>query len=241
MRKKLNLVIIGYGRFGKVLKDILKDSFNLYFLDPKNNNQEEYIKKIELKDLKDMDIIIIATPISKFEQIIKEIKNKVKDNTLILDVGSVKVYPRKLMEKHFKNRELELLGIHPMFGPDSVKSGFDNLQIVWCPMKEKEKSQNLKEVFKNANFKIIETTPENHDQQAAKSLALVHYIGRALRKSEIEKQEITSLGFERLLSIDETVNNDSWQLFRDMQRYNKYAKALRIKFRRVLREMEEEI
>ena len=114
--------------------------------------------------------------------------------------------------------------------------------MVVCPLRQKDETlEVIKSVFADLKLKIIETTPEDHDRQAAKSLSLVHFIGRGLEGVDFKKQEITTLGFERLLAVCETVSNDTWQLFYDMQRYNPYADEVRKGFMEALVDINKKI
>ena len=88
--------------------------------------------------------------------------------------------------------------------------------------------------LKDKGIKIIITTPEKHDKEIARSLALVHYIGRALENIKAKQQIIDSEGYKRLLHILETVSNDTPELFKDMHHYNRYAKQERKQFLKAL-------
>jgi prephenate dehydrogenase len=72
-------------------------------------------------------------------------------------------------------------------------------------------------------------------------LALVHFIGRGLGAMEVGVQEITTMGFERLLKVEETVENDTWQLFEDINKYNPYTKDVRLKLINKLQEINEKL
>jgi prephenate dehydrogenase len=227
--KKLKIAIIGYGRFGKLLTKILQpfgEIFILHYKKLENLN----IKQIKYSDLKDIDWVIPCVPISVLEKILQKINPYLKKNSLVMDVCSVKVYPSQWLEKYI-SKEINILASHPMFGPDSAKQGLKNLQIVFCPLRISQEKLNLiTNIFQELKLKIITTTPENHDQQVAKSLALVHFIGRGLGEMNIGNQKITTLGFERLLKVNETVNNDTLELFFDMHRFNPYTEKIRQEF-----------
>ena len=47
---------------------------------------------------------------------------------------------------------------------------------------------------------------------------------------ELKTQSIETLGYQRLLKILSTVQNDTWELFEDMNKYNKYAENIRETF-----------
>jgi prephenate dehydrogenase len=88
---------------------------------------------------------------------------------------------------------------------------------------------------------VIETSPSEHDRQIAVSLALTHFIGRTLAGMGVQPQEIDTEGYKRLLRILEVVENDSWQLFEDMQRYNPYAQEIRESYAETMRAIEKKL
>lgn len=238
--RKLNIAVIGQGRFGKLMADILKPFGNIAVISSRKV-EDEGLKQIDFADLGGMDWVIPCVPISAMEDTLEKMKPFIKKGSVVIDVCSVKVMPCEWMKKILPV-EVEIIGTHPMFGPDSASKGLEGLQAVVCPVRNSDESlKRVIDVFKEMKLKIIETSPEEHDKQAAISLALVHSIGRGLARAEIERQEITTLGFERLLAVNETVNNDTWQLFLDMQRFNPYANKIRKKFIKALMNIDKEI
>ena len=59
---------------------------------------------------------------------------------------------------------------------------------------------------------------------------MTHFIGRSLADFGAAELDIDTEGYKRLRHILGVVENDSWQLFLDMHRYNPYARAIREKF-----------
>lgn len=237
-QKKKQIVIIGFGRFGRLLAGIISPFGDIHII---SHKKIRGLKQIEYSDISRMDWIFLAVPISALEESLDRIKPVLKTRALVIDVCSVKEYPCRLMKKILP-RDVEIIGTHPMFGPDSAKHGLDGLQVVVCPVRSSRKTvDELKSVFRKLNLKIIETTAAEHDRQTAKSLALVHFIGRGLGKSDVVGQAITTMGFERLLAVSDTVNNDTWQLFLDMQNYNKYSKNIRRSFLSALGNIDKQI
>jgi prephenate dehydrogenase len=227
MSKKLKIAIIGYGRFGQLLARILSPYADIFIV---SSRKIKGVKQIDYEDLGEVDMVIPCVPISKFEEIIKTINPFLKKNAIVMDVCSVKIFPVKIMKKYLRP-DIQILATHPMFGPDSAKNGLTGLQMVVCPIRINEAQlKSILNIFKKLNLKLIQTTPEQHDKEAAQCLALVHFIGRGLAAINIKKENITTLGFDRLLAVNETVNNDTWELFLDMHHYNPYTKKIRQNF-----------
>ncbi len=248
------IIIIGFGRFGRLLAEILAPFGEINIISRRsisaklesilevNKKTQTKIKQIHFKDIEKIcqsgfTWIIPTVPISVTPDVLKKIAPYLRPGTLVMDVCSVKYYPCFWLRKHLPSY-VELLGSHPMFGPDSAKKGLNGLQIVFCPLRISQKKYNkIKKIFSSLGLRIIEVSAHEHDKQSANSLALVHYIGRALGKMKIYDQKISTLGFRRLLQVCENVENDTRELFKDMHKFNPYAPRVRQKFLRSLQKI----
>jgi prephenate dehydrogenase len=231
----MNFGIVGYGRFGKLWTTALAAVGTVQVYDPTVTDyavKQHNIHFTTLTTVAHSDIVFILVPISHFAESCAEIKALVKPETLIVDCCSVKIYPAKIMQQVFGTQQ-SLIATHPLFGPDSAKrnGGLHNLNIVVCSIQgTDEQHQKLIDLFHQLGLQVLITTPEKHDQQMAHSQGLVHFIGRGLAALELNPQELATPDFNALLNINTMVNNDTWQLFLDMHRYNPYTKAIREKF-----------
>lgn len=229
----MKIGIIGFGRFGKFIVKHLAKDFNVYVFD--KNNDQIGIKKTgaipsTLEDVCKKDVIILCIPISKFKQLMDKIKNLIKEDSIIVDVCSVKEYPVEVMIKTLPNK-VQILATHPMFGPDSAANSIKGKKVVLCKIRISDNPyQKIKVYLQKKGLIIIETTPKEHDIEIAKSQVLTHFIGRALFELGAKQIKIDTEGYKRLLSILQVVKNDSLQLFEDMNRYNKYSKNIRKSF-----------
>ncbi len=229
----MTIGIIGFSRFGQLLAKILKPYSEVLVCNRSDKSKEAGdlgVKWTTIEEVCQADWVIVSVAISATEEMIKQIAPLLKKGSLVMDVCSVKVLPSQWLEKYISH-DNEIMATHPMFGPDSAKNGTKDLQWVICPLRISDATLNqVKDILNELEVKIIETTPEDHDKQAAISLSLVHFIGRGLEEFGIKPQEISTMGFERLLKVNETVTNDSFQLFLDMQKYNPYAEEARERF-----------
>lgn len=229
----MKLGIIGFGRLGKLATKYLAQDFDLYVYDKINSSHEiERLgaKSCNLDEICKIDTIIPIVPMSEFENCIKEISQKINPNSLIIDVCSVKSYPVEVMQKYLPQKT-SILATHPMFGPDSASDTLFGNKIVLCPVRINNKMYtNMKIYLERFGMKVIESTPEEHDKQIAQSLTLTHFLGRGLIEFGATGLEIDTKGYRRMMKILNTVQNDSWQLFEDMHRYNPYAQNVRDRF-----------
>jgi prephenate dehydrogenase len=92
-----------------------------------------------------------------------------------------------------------------------------------------------KKALQRKGLDVIEMTPREHDRRMASSLVLTHFIGRSLVAYGAKPTGVDTEGYKRLLRILETVQNDSWELFEDMNRYNSFAAPMRRRFAAALK------
>lgn len=243
MKNKKTIGIIGFGRFGTLTATVLSNFFEVkihHYREKAKNKKIAKQIRVELVDFEQVvgcDYLILAVPISKTEELIKKIAKIIDSKTTVLDTCSVKELPCQWLKKHLPEK-IEILGTHPMFGPvttkfDLAKKHFElkDKQIILCPERiSKEKLAKIEKFLKELGLKVLTVSPKEHDKQNAKTLSLVHFLGRSLTKAGIGKQEIFTPGYTDLLSILPHTNNDDWQLFYDMNNFNPHAEKVRSEF-----------
>ena len=138
--------------------------------------------------------------------------------------------------------KVSILATHPIFGPDSASDSLKDHKIFLSPIRIAQKRyQKIKSYLASKELVLIESTPEDHDEQIAVSLSLTHYIGRALSEFGAAPLGIDSEGYKRLLHILEVVENDTWQLFYDMHQFNPYAKEKRRDFLKAMQNINDKL
>lgn len=228
--------IIGFGRLGKLItKYIAQDADVIVFEKFPSNTTLEEIKELgatsgSLEEACSCPLVIPFVPISEFENTLIEMKPFLKAGTLVTDVCSVKKLPIQSMEKHLPD-DVQILGTHPMFGPDSAKDSLFGCKIVVCKVRVEDKLySDILNYLNNHGLKVIESTADKHDEEISHSLLLTHFIGRTLMDLGTKELAIDTKGYRRLMKILKTVENDSWQLFVDMNKYNPYSESTREEF-----------
>lgn len=214
--------IIGYGRFGQVLVDLLIKQFEVKIYDP---NKKDKDLTCSLEEVLDSFLVFVAVPIRNFEAVIQEISKYKLYNTTIIDVCSVKVFPVKIMEEYLP-KHVGIIASHPHFGPDSY-SPFRELKTTLYPVRDNYKRiKEVKAFFEGNSIRTVELSPDEHDKMAASSQGVTHFIGRVLNEAGVVSTKINTLGFNDLLGVIEQTCNDSWDLFRDLQKYNPYTNEM---------------
>ena len=216
--------IIGFGRFGNLLYELLQKGFEIDVFDIDPSNQTESVDFIPLEDVLKNDTIFLAVPIRDFEELMKDLSTKIQGNKTVIDVCSVKVHPKNMMLEHLSN-EVDIIATHPLFGPDSFQERGSVM------MMEKVRDQHdrydfWKSYFQSQNIIIEEITADQHDMMAAKSQGLTHLIGRVIDDFGTQKTNIDTVGYQALHKLVSQTCNDSWELFEDIQKFNPYTESM---------------
>jgi len=231
MKIKKKLGWIGFGNFGKFAIPHLSERIEVWVYDRVDKQKEiEAIPGVKWKSLEEVascEMLVLAVPVQFLEHLIIDIKDMVRTDAMLFDVSSVKVKPIALMEKYFPST-VEIIGTHPLFGPQSGKEGVKGLNLVLCPVRTR-KGLILARFFRhNIGLNVLERTPDVHDRQMAYVQALTHFIGRACNEMDIPDVEQKTPAYQYLLNIKRNLGQDSMDLFLTIELENPYAKEVRL-------------
>lgn len=226
--------IVGFGRFGETLYDIVKKDFFVTLYDIK----KEVFHGVRLTphtriaasltDVYESGTVFFAVPIAAFENVLAEHTPYITDQ-LLIDVLSVKVYPEKIFKKHLKRSHARFILTHPMFGPYSVHGENVHLPfVVHRGTATKKEYTHWKEYFAKKGFRVIELSAREHDELAAKSQGVTHFVGRMLEEYGFIRTPIDTVGASKLHEVEGQTCGDTWELFVNLQNYNPYTKHMRI-------------
>ena len=201
------ICIIGCGLIGSSLARAIKKN-NLAEKIVSSNRSDAVNKKvIELKivddsssDTKKMadgsDLVVIATPLSSYEDVISKIKNSLKDGVILTDVGSVKENIINLIEKNIPE-SISWIPSHPIAGTEESgpEAGFSELfQNRWCILtpskKAKEKDINLLQTFwEKVGSKVDIMEAKQHDYILSITSHIPHLIAYNIVNTSLNIQD----------------------------------------------------
>lgn len=220
------MTIVGYGRFGKLFAELAKNEFDVSILESGSEAAErakdDGFDVISEEHLKGAHFIVLAVPISSFEEVCQSLSMHINGGQVILDVCSVKSVPLEIMKRYFSDSEI--LGTHPMFGPDSAESGIEGLKVALCPDTISEINMSMINSFwTNLGVKPVITSADQHDKDAAYSQAFSYVVADILLGAKLPNIEFETRSYGLLNEVARLSANDSVQLFSDMITYNPYA------------------
>jgi prephenate dehydrogenase len=216
----MKIGILGNGRFGSFFFRTLREhGFEVFVCD----QGDEGLNKVC-----QVDILFLCVPISEVISACTKIKDLLPASTIVCDVASVKISPVRAMLSTLRAGQ-PIIGSHPLFGPDSVAmNGLAGQKVVMGGVRNtNDEFATVRRVFESLELRIIESTVEEHDRAMAHSQALVHFIGRALLPLQLKEQDISTPAYRAILDLIAMVENDTDQLFFDMQRENPFTEDVR--------------
>jgi len=122
------------------------------------------------KIVKGSDLIIIASPLSSYKNIILKIKSSLKNGAILTDVGSVKKNAISLIEKNIP-KNISWISSHPIAGTEDSgpESGFSQLfKNKWCILTPSKQSNNkdvklLEKFWKKLGSRVDVMDAKQHD------------------------------------------------------------------------------
>lgn len=223
----MEIGIIGFGRFGRFAAGILKQDFPVSVFDRRRRRMPRGIRWGSLQSVASKPLVLLCVPISEIRTTCLSIRPFLTRGQVVLDTCSVKEHPLKEMLRTLP-RHVEILGTHPLFGPDSARQGIRGLKIVLCPVRCKRVSK-VKQYLKGKGLTVIVSTPAEHDREMGRTQALFHFLARGIEQAGIQAGRLSTPGPSKLFNDLKEVRNDSMQLFRDLQRLNRFAAGVRKK------------
>lgn len=235
------LGLIGFGQFGQFAASHLKNHFKVTVFDEKDVSaaaKKLGVKTGTLKQTAQCDVVVLAVPVASLEKTLKEIAAHLKDGSWVADVCSVKEKPVAWM-KQILPENVHVVGTHPVFGPQSGKSGIQALPIVVCPVRGD--ATKVTAFFKKLGLAVIQTTPNKHDKDMAYSQALAHFVGQALKEMRLPDVQEKAATYQALLAVRDLVKDDSPELFETIEKDNPHAKQVRQRFLDTLTQIHERV
>jgi prephenate dehydrogenase len=173
------IAIIGAGgRMGSWITKyfVNNKNFSIKVYDKNMDSIERQVNiKIEIDFnmcIKDSDIVILCIPLRISPQMIAECSQKMKPNSVLIDISSIKSKSFKSLAKI--QNSISPICIHPMFGPGA--SHTSRLKTIFIPVRNYTKEVELvRQLFPNFEILPIENAIK-HDHIMAVVLGLNHYM-----------------------------------------------------------------
>jgi prephenate dehydrogenase len=221
----MNIGILGYGRFGRALGSLLHEAGLSYRAwDPVAAIPSD-CRSASVRDLLDaQETLVLAVPVPALDRALKDVRPHLRPDQLVFDVGSVKVGPAALLEKHL-GAVIPYVGTHPLFGPVSLARAERPLRVVLCPSPHHAAAANRVEtLFRRLGCEVLRQSPEDHDRVMATTHALTFFIAKGLLAVGAGAElPFTPPSFHAIARTLESVREDAGHLFAALQNENPFA------------------
>lgn len=232
MQRSLKIGLVGFGNFGQFLAEKMV-KLGHTVLAHSRSDYEDIGRKMKVEFYRDADdfceehpeVIVMCTSILSTESALRSLPlQRLRRNTLFVDVLSVKEFPKNLFLQVLP-QEFDVLCTHPMFGPQSGKARWDHLPFVYEKVRVGRGSRDHRcdkflNIFQSEGCRMVEMSCEEHDRYAASSQFITHTVGRILGKLRLESSPINTKGYETLLDLVENTGGDSFDLYYGLFMYN---------------------
>ena len=198
--------IIGCGLIGSsilraVIEKKLASKISVYDKAPKVT---DYLKKnfsVEICSnvsdvVKNSDLVIIASPLSSYKEILLSIQSNLKENVILTDTGSAKKEVNKIIS-NLNLKNVNWIASHPIAGTEysGPESGFASLfKNRWCIISahkkvEEDKIKYLENFWSKLGSKTKFMTFEDHDYVLSLTSHLPHAVAYSIVKTAINNDD----------------------------------------------------
>ncbi|MFK8257518.1 bifunctional chorismate mutase/prephenate dehydrogenase [Erwinia sp. AnSW2-5] len=179
------VIVGGKGQMGRLFEKMLTLSgYQVQILDKGDWDNAEAM-------LANAGMVIISVPIHLTEQVIGELPPLPQD-CILVDLASVKNKPLQAMLAAHAG---PVLGLHPMFGPDS--GSLAKQVVVWCDGRQPEAYQWFLEQIQVWGARLHRISAVEHDQNMAFIQALRHFAtfayGLHLAEENVQLDQLLAL------------------------------------------------
>jgi len=228
------ITIIGVGLIGGSLAKAIKENnlAKVVFGFGRDLNRLEEAQKANVIDqfstnlkeaINDSDIVIIATPVGSFKEILIEIKPFLTSKIVISDVGSTKTNIASIVSQTLGDYSNYFIPAHPIAGKE--KSGFEaseanlfnNRKVIITPLETSspDSISLIQKMWEGTGADVDFMSPESHDELLGMTSHLPHMLAFSLVNYLISKNPSASIyaaggfkDFSRIASGDAVMWRD---------------------------------
>lgn len=231
-----SVTIIGFGAFGALMARHLAAlaSVAVHDSDPAALARADAAGLPVISDPAQIrsQVVVLAVPVQTLPACLRRLAPHLGRGQLVVDVCSIKQEPARMMQE-ILGPEVELLASHPMFGPASGADGIAGQQIVLCPLRGQSWRRLAAALRRRLGLRVIVTTPEDHDRQAAFSQGLIHLLAQIVPPRD-KAATIRTKSYDLLAQAIAMVSQDAPEVVEAITRRNPHMAELRAHLRQAL-------
>jgi prephenate dehydrogenase len=138
--------------------------------------------------VRNADLVLVSTPVSRFEEIFREIESNLKPGALVIDAGSTKRDVVAAARAALGAKIAQFVPAHPIAGAEHSGAAaaspglFRGRRVVLTPLEENRNQdiETVAQLWAAIGARVSRMTPEEHDQVFAVVSHLPHLLAYAL-------------------------------------------------------------
>lgn len=231
-----SVLIFGFGAFGRLIASAVSPHLAVAVSDPDPAAQAQARllghAVVGPQQAGRFDVVVLAVPVPVLGECLHRLAPHLRAGQVVTDVCSVKQGPAGLMAQILP-AGVQILASHPLFGPQSMPAGVAAGRVVLCPVRGTGWRRIAAFLRRALGLKIIITTPEEHDRQAALTQGLTHLLARAMAGFQPHPL-IRTRSFDLLAEALEMVASDAPEVFDAVTCGNPHVSVIRDRFVQLL-------
>ncbi len=238
------IALIGYGNFGRFVHGFIPDTCQVLIYEPQTPAAAKPLPRnarlVDVHGAATADIIVLAIPLESYPALLTELAHRLKPESLVVDVCSIKTKPEEYFQEFLPNHRSILL-THPLFGPQSAQGGVAGHSIIVTKQQGELAGQVVDYLENNLQLRVSLQTSREHDQAMAQIHALTFFLARGLDSMGLQPADLQTPSYAMILELVKFNQTHSDELYRTIELGNPFAPEIRQRFITTLTDLNKEL
>ena len=226
----MRAAIIGYGRFGAALGELLQEAgIGHRAYDPDGARVPAEVRAQSVAEVvRGARFVVLAVPVPRIADAVASVQPHLREDHIVTDVCSVKMLPTEVLRARLGDAR-PWVATHPLFGPTSLALGERPLRVVVCPNDlHPEAVAAVRGLWASMNCEVIEQEASAHDRVMAQTHALTFFVAKGILDAGMgDEVDYAPQSFQAISRTLDVVRGDAGHLFGAIQRDNPFTGEMR--------------
>lgn len=239
--QKVTVGVLGLGSFGRfVVSHLTQDpDLRLVAYDNRRTRAADGAERVDFNTVvEDTDVLVLAVPLNAYPKVLPRVAKRIRPETLILDVCSVKVYPEEHINQHLPDHP-NVLMTHPLFGPQSAAKSMRGHTLIVTKAQGGAAEGTLRYFTDRLGLNVQHMSAADHDKLMAKIHVLTFFVARGLSNLNLDNVPFVTPSYRMITDLVRFDRTHTEDLFQTIQSGNPYADQIRMQLIASFQEIEQ--
>ncbi|HUD07102.1 MAG TPA: prephenate dehydrogenase/arogenate dehydrogenase family protein [Candidatus Saccharimonadales bacterium] len=233
--------VIGFGSFGSFVSSLVPEGTTIKAFDKNRVRYPRSVTKSSFEEVAKCNVIFLCVPISEYKNVLLKLAKIIQSDQLLVDVCSVKLLPEQIINSYLPKHS-NILFSHPLFGPQSFKSGVDQKnRLIITSYRGKLAKNAIKYAQDKLDLDVTHMSADEHDKLMADVHVLTFFIARGLSNMKLKEHKHSTPSYKMIMDLIGIDRAHSRELFLTIQKANPYASLVNKKIVKAFSDLEKEI